>query len=306
MKRFGPALRGLLALFLGGIACAAPAPQDSVSGKRALQHVRGLVRMGARVPGSPAHKQARKYIASELRRAGGTVEEFDFTARTPRGNVPMKNVIGKFPGENPNDIVVIASHYDSLQKKGFVGANDGGSSTGLLLELARAFGRRENRLTVWLVFFDGEEAFVQWSATDSLYGSRAQAAQWRRDGTLRKIRALILLDMVGDRALNFSRDLNSTSWLTDLVWTVAKERGYGANFTENVIAMEDDHLPFIRAGIPAVDIIDYDFGPGNRYWHTPKDTMDKLSARSLQVVGNVVLETVRRLEQGPPPPSLSR
>ena len=291
--------RGMLlpaVLALTASACAAAPQESAVSGRRALAHTRKLVGFGPRVPGSAAHKRAQAYIESALRKTSAEVETVEFVARTPGGAVPMKNFIGKFPGES-KQIVVIASHYDTLKLDGFVGANDGASSTGLLLELAQLFGQRKNRLSVWVVFFDGEEAFVRWTDTDSTYGSREQAVRWQRDGTLGRIRALILLDMVGDKNLNFRRDVNSTRWLTDLVWQVAREKGYEATFTRKTIAINDDHLPFTRAGVPAVDLIDFDYGPGNRYWHTPQDTLDKLSARSLQVVGEVVVETVNRLDQ---------
>lgn len=284
----------LVAASLAGDA-AAQLPRGPLSGERAMKHVKELLRAGPRTPGSPAHKYAQDYIEHHLRKAYAEVETVNFLARTPRGSVAMKNIIGKYPG-NSDDIVVLASHYDTKEGiEGFVGANDGGSSTGLLLELARVLFRTKNRPTVWLVFFDGEEAFRQWGPTDGTYGSRYQAGVWQRDGTLRRLRAFILLDMIGDKNLNILRDLNSTPALLDLIWQVSKEKGYQTQFTRSVSAIEDDHLPFVQLGVPSVDLIDYDYGPGNRYWHTRHDTLDKLSARSLQIVGEVVLEVVKRL-----------
>lgn len=286
----------LLAILLLPGSCTAQSA-DQVSGQRALDHVKALVRYGGRVPGSPAHDYAQRYIIRQLRLAfADEIEEVDFAAQTPRGVLPMKNIIAKFPGRSQG-LLVVAGHYDSKAQKGFVGANDGGSSAGLLLELARVLGRRKLSIPVWVVLFDGEEAFGQWSATDSLYGSRYQASVWRRDGTLPRIRAFILLDMVGDKDLTLQRDLNSTAWLVDLVWQVAERLGHGVHFLSETTAVEDDHLPFARAGVPVVDLIDFEYGPGNRYWHTNQDTVDKLSARSLQVVGEVVVATIERLGQ---------
>jgi Zn-dependent M28 family amino/carboxypeptidase len=319
MRQARQVLAAVLLLAAGATACAAtpepgadsgveasPVAQEgagiSVSGSKALTHVRRLVRFGPRIVGSSAHRRAQEYISAQLRQAGAEVQTVSFQARTPVGVKPVTNIIGEIPGME-DGIIVLASHYDTFNIKNFVGANDGGSSTGLLLELARVLAKRRNRYTIRFAFFDAEEAFVQWSETDSLYGSRHQAAQWQRDGTIRKIRAFILLDGVGDKNQNFKRELNSTSWLTDLIWKAAKDLGYAANFTENTTAMEDDHLPFVQAGVPAVDLIDYDFGPDNRYWHSPDDTLDKLSARNLRIVGEVVLETIKRLEAGAKKPA---
>ncbi|MFQ5776609.1 MAG: M28 family peptidase [Terriglobia bacterium] len=266
-----------------------------MKGERALRHVRELVQFGARTPGSEGHRQAQDYILRHLRRTGAKVEEVDFTAHTPSGRVPMKNIVGKFSGRS-SEIIVVAGHYDTKRLDGFLGANDGGSSAALLLELARVLGRSEaNAVPVWVVFFDGEEAFRQWSAQDGLYGSRHQASAWKRASVVQRLKAVIVVDMIGDKDLTLRRDWNSTGWLTDLVWEVARARGYAAHFLDEQIAVEDDHLPFVRAGVPAVDLIDLEYGPQNSFWHTPADTVEKLSSRSFEVVGDVVLETVRRL-----------
>jgi Zn-dependent M28 family amino/carboxypeptidase len=147
------------------------------------------------------------------------------------------------------------------------------------------------------VFFDGEEAFVQWSEQDSLYGSRHLAAKWKADGTAARIGAFILLDMIGDADLELLQDSNSTPWLRDQIWKTAARLGYARHFLNREAAFEDDHLPFVRAGVPAVDLIDLSYGSGNRYWHTTEDTLDKLSPRSLQIVGEVVLETIAELDR---------
>ena len=147
--------------------------------------------------------------------------------------------------------------------------------------------------TIWLVWTDGEEAFVNWTATDSLYGTRHLAQKWEQDGTAKQIKALIVVDMIGDADLDILKDLNSTPWLTDLVYKAASNLGYQSHFYQWQTGMDDDHMPFLKAGIPSVDIIDFTYGYNNVFWHTPEDTVDKLSPQSLAITGDVVLETLR-------------
>lgn len=293
-----PLRSALVVLFLpAALLQAAPVSPPKVSGQRAMSHVRALVQMGERTAGSAAHREAEAYIIRRLRLASVEVEEVTFVVQTPQRSVVMKNIIGKIPGDSP-DIVVLAGHYDTKRLSGFRGANDGGSSTALLLELARVLSARQPKpLTVWVAFFDGEEAFGEWSARDGLYGSRYQVSAWRRAGVLNRIKAVMVVDMIGDRDLALRRDGNSTPWLTDVVWQVAREKGYEANFLDETLTVEDDHLPFVEAGLPAVDLIDLSYGPQNRYWHTREDTPDKLGPRSFEIVGEVVLETVARLAE---------
>jgi glutaminyl-peptide cyclotransferase len=265
-------------------------------GQRALQYTRAVVAFGPRYVGSPGHAQTEAYLRQELK--GDNLQEDTFTSSTPAGSLRMTNFIAKFPGSK-DGIIVVSGHYDTLYgRKDFVGANDGGSSTGLLLELARQLrGRKLDGYSVWLVWFDGEEAVRQWSPKDSVYGSRHLAAKWAKDGTLKKVQALLLLDMIGDADLNLERDSNSTPWLQDVVYKAASGLGYRSYFFARPNQIEDDHLPFARAGVPVADLIDFNYGPDNAYWHTPQDTMDKLSPQSLEVVGSVVLETIRLLGQ---------
>jgi Zn-dependent M28 family amino/carboxypeptidase len=259
--------------------------------------VRALVGFGERRPGSEGHRKAQEYIVAELRKLQVEVEEVGFTAETPRGRVPMKNIIGKIPGRTADQLVV-SGHYDTLWRDGFVGANDGGSSTALLLELARVLKQQApQRMAVWVVFFDGEEAVEQWTESDSLYGSRWQARLWRQQGVLGRVRALINVDMIGDKDLALKRESSSTPWLVELIWKVAREKGYGKHFLDAEVPLLDDHTPFLQLGVPAVDLIDFDYGPGHRYWHTNQDTLDKISPRSMEIAGEVVLESLRRLMQ---------
>jgi Zn-dependent M28 family amino/carboxypeptidase len=210
----------------------------------------------------------------------------------------MNNIIARAAGRSHNQVVVLTGHYDTkvMEDQTFVGANDGGSSTGFLLEAARVLCGRPRKTDVLLVWLDGEEAVREWTAEDSLYGSRHLAETWKHDGTLSRVRALINIDMIGDRDLAVVNEANSTPWLRKLVWDTAAEMGYSQHFPMHESAIEDDHIPFLRAGVAALDLIDFDYGPGNAWWHTDQDTVDKLSARSFQAVGDVVLRVVAKLE----------
>jgi len=296
----------LVAVALVGLALATAraAGPTGFEGTRALRDVERFVALGPRPPGSAALGRARAYIVGELRQAGWRVREHPFTARTPRGPLAMVNVIAEWPGRRP-EIVAVGGHYDTKRFEGFrfVGANDGGSSAALLLELARASASRHRATpplyTRWLLFFDGEEAQEQWSPTDSLYGSRALVAALRASGELARLRTLIVADMIGDRDLGIRRESSSTPWLTDLVWGVARRLGRGAHFLNDRQSVEDDHSPFLDAGVAATLLIDFDYGgrPGqNAYWHTPADTLDKLSPESLATVGEVILEALPAVE----------
>ena len=279
-----------LILGLGATAAAA-----GVSGASALEFTRRAVAFGPRPPGSAADTALQNYIIAELRKDGCEIIEDAFTAKTPQGMIAMKNIIAKFPGKGPaHKAIAITGHFDTKYFPGrkFVGASDGGSSTGLLLELARVLAHQPRIDDVYLAFFDGEEAFGEWSDTDSLYGSRHLAARWRQDGTLQRLKALINVDMIGDKNLNIPRETNGNAALNNLVWRTAADLGYKAFFTDQQIGEDDDHMPFVRAGVAAIDLIDIDYPP----WHNDTDTMDKLSAQSMEIVGTVVYEVIQRLE----------
>lgn len=267
------------------------------SGQSALEFTRRAVAFGPRPPGSAAIANLRNYIASELKLRKCLVAYDEFTAQTPVGPIPMKNIIARFPGTSGRAIAV-TGHYDTKAMPGirFVGANDGGSSTGFLLELARVMSGATRKDDLYLVWFDGEEAFGAWSENNGIYGSKNLARRWASDGTLVRLKALINVDMIGDRDLGILQEMYSTARLRNLVWQTAAQFGYGRYFLDEQNAVEDDHAPFLRAGAPALDLIDFDYGPGMSFWHTERDTMDKLSARSLEVVGTVVVESLRKLE----------
>ena len=265
----------------------APA-QQHFNGARALEYARQFVAIGPRWPTSQGHLQAEAFLRNQFKH--DQLEEDVFTANTPIGPVPMRSVI------------VLATHYETnypLRNINFVGANDGGSTTGLLLAIAdqlrpqTANGKKLDGYSVWLLFDDGEEAFNVWSSSDSTYGTRHLAAKWGRDGTLGQIKAFIVADMIGDKNLDIQRDTNSAGWLVALVRQAAKKFGYERYFFQTENAIQDDHLPFVERSVPSIDIIDLDYGPNNSNHHTAQDTMDKISARSLTIDGDVFLETIR-------------
>ena len=277
-------------IILAAVACQAA----DFSGSSAFKYTRDAVAFGPRPSGSAANRQLQAYIRTQLRLLKCELTEDPFVAKTPTGDVPMDNIIAKFPGKSGRAIVV-TGHFDTKLFSGrkFVGANDGGSSTGLLLELARDLNGTARTDDVYVVFFDGEEAVKDWTDTDSIYGSRHLASKWKADGTLARIKALINVDMIGDKSLDILTEENSTPSLRKLVWDTARDLGYKAYFLDTGEKVEDDHMPFLQLGVPSLDIIDFDYTP----WHKDSDTMDKLSLKSLEIVGTVVLESIHRLER---------
>jgi Zn-dependent M28 family amino/carboxypeptidase len=275
----------------GQLAATAQTPFDST---RAWKDMEAQVAIGPRPAGSAALQKTRDYILAELKKAGVETRQQVFIAKTPLGETSMANLIATIPGRRPERIA-IASHYDTklFRDIRFVGASDGASSTAALLELARVLKSRQNEFTLELLFFDGEEAVVEWGRNnDNTYGSRYYVDAARKAGTLKGLRALVLLDMIGDKDLIIRRDGASTPWLVDIVWAAAARIGHRSVFSNELTAVDDDHMPFIMAGVPAVDIIDLDYAA----WHTAADTLDNVSARSLQIVGDVLLAALPDIE----------
>ena len=277
------------------LACTAAAAD--FSGSAALEFTRKAVAFGQRPPGSAANKRLQAYIETQLQNLNCQTSFDGFAAQTPAGSIAMRNIIAKFPGKSGRAIV-ITGHFDTKPMPGrvFVGANDGGASTGFLLELARVVNSMSHLDDIYLVWFDGEEAFGEWSDTNGIYGSRHLADKWSRDGMLVHIKALINVDMIGDKDLGILEDSNSSRSLLRLVWQTANDLGYGKYFLDAATPMEDDHMPFVRKGVNALDLIDFDYGPNNAYWHDEQDTIDKVSAHSLEVVGNVLVAVLRKLQ----------
>ena len=286
------------AIFLA-LLLQTPAPLNFDSG-RAWEHLRQMVAIGPRPSGSPAIEQTRKYIKDQLAAAGVAVAEQAWDDETPLGKTHMVNLIATIPGAR-KERILFTGHYDTKLERRFrfVGASDGASSAAFLLELARVLKARKNPLTVELAFLDAEEAVCEgWDdcsrpgAPDNTYGSRHYVQVGKRDGTLAGIKANILLDMIGDRNLRIKRETYSTPWLTDIIWSAAKRQKLDSYFVPQTTRVEDDHLPFMEAGVPSVDLIDLEY----EAWHTAQDTLDAVSARSLQVVGDVVLAALPRIE----------
>lgn len=271
-----------------------PAGPPAFDGARAFEHLRRIVAIGPRPAGSPGAARTRAYISREIEALGLTPVPQAFDARTPLGTVPMVNVRVPIPGKAAGPRLLIAGHYDTklFDDITFVGANDGGSSTAFLIELARVLTRRSaSGLPIELVFFDGEEAVVEWEGDDNTYGSRYYVDAARRDGTLPDIGALVLVDMIGDRDLRILRESYSTPWLTDIIWIHAQKLGR-REFVDESTAVLDDHIPFLQAGIPAVNLIDMDYP----VWHTAADDLDHVSAASLQAVGDVLVSALPDIE----------
>jgi glutaminyl-peptide cyclotransferase len=277
-------------------------PPPIFDSARAMQYVREMVAFGPRPLGSANHKKVEDYITSHLK--GDAVEDDVFTAETPVGKFPVRNIIAKFAGTR-DGIIVIASHYDTnypLRKTSYIGANDGASSSALLLEIANQLrGKKRDGYSVWLVWDDAEEAMKPETELafdkDSLYGIRHLAEKWQNDGTLKKVKAFLLADMIGDAELNIDRDQNSTPWLEDIVYQAASRLGYQSHFFARDNQVTDDHIPFMQRGVPCADLIDFDYGYNNVFWHTPQDTVDKLSPKSLEIAGSTILETVSILDR---------
>src|SRR3984957_20282279 len=271
-----------------------PAPEKTggFDGKRAFADVAKQVDFGPRPSGSQAIAQVQDYILAELSSAGCTADFDAFKGQTPAGEIAMKNILVKIPGERPG-IILLATHYDTKRLDNFVGADDAGSSTAVMLELARLLCAQHGRYQVWIAFFDGEEAVNrEWKDPDNRYGSRQMAAKLNMSGDLKNMRAFILADIVGSRELRLKRDSNSDKSLNDLVWANANRLGYSGVFVNAPTAIDDDHQSFGTRGVKTVDIIDLEIP----YWHTPQDTLDKISSKSLAVVGHVILETVKQLQ----------
>jgi glutaminyl-peptide cyclotransferase len=292
------------------VQAAAPPPAGSdvlpadktggFDGARAFDHVAKIVAFGPRPPDSDGIHHVQDYIHTQLKDFGCTAEDDDFHASTPIGSVAMKNIVVKIPGTTP-DFILLLTHYDSLKKEGFVGAEDSASSTGVMLELARLLCPKKQHLGIWIAFLDGEEAFVNWDQdNDNTYGSRELAARIALGDQLKHVKAVILADMIGQKNVRLEREANSTPWLANLVWSTAGKLGYQDVFVSSeTSAISDDHVPFKDRHLAVVDIIDLTDYQQLGYWHTSEDTLDKLSGKSISIVGHVILASVDDLEAHP-------
>jgi glutaminyl-peptide cyclotransferase len=307
----------VLALLLSAASSFAqkkPAASPGFSGQTVYNLTQQFIAAAPkRYLGSPGHIKAEEFIKSHFAPeiARGNFITDDFTALTPIGQIPMRNYIAKFPGKKEG-VIVLASHYETnypLKDTDFVGANDGACTTAFLIEMANYLRAHPPQgYSIWLLFDDGEENVSnppyrnEWNTSTSLYGTRHLAAKWYSDGTLSKIKAFIVIDMIGDKALNIDREGNSTPWLEELLLTAAKNTGHISAIDKDTTPIEDDHIPFKQRGVPVLDFIDYKYGPQTNelpdgYHHTPQDTLDKISPKSLQTAGDLILETIRLINQ---------
>jgi len=311
-----PMLARITALALIAALTVSPAmhAQDhAVSGQAVLRLTQEYVDAAPkRFIGSPGHAAAEAFIKDHFKpeAAKGDFIDDRFTARTPIGPLAMHNLIVKFPGKK-DGIIVLASHYETnypLKDINFIGANDGACTSALLIALGEYYRTHPPQgYSVWLLFDDGEEAIAnppyaadQWSDSNSLYGTRHIAAKWSGDGTLSHIKALVLADMIGWKELNIDKESNSTPWLLDLLAKAGKDTGHAKYLFKDSQAIEDDHLPFVQRGVPSLDVIDYQYGtPSNpeAFHHTAEDTMDKLSATSLQVSADLFVDLVKLINE---------
>jgi glutaminyl-peptide cyclotransferase len=284
-----------------------PAPPivTAFNGERAMDHVKKQIEFGPRPPDSEQLAKTRAYITNELKSSGLNVSLDEFTANTPQGEKKMANIVAEIPGETKT-LILITSHYDTkfFKDMSFVGANDPAASVGTLLEIGRVLGSKKEKpkVTYRLVFFDGEEAFCEgWSDCgdeknpDNTYGSRHYVSQLRAQNELENTRAMILLDMMGYKNLELGRDTTSTRWLQNIIWQTGRELGYGKVFVDRQEGVGgDDHEPFLAAGVDAVDIIQLTSYP---YWHRADDTIDKVSAQSMKIVGETILVSLPNITE---------
>ncbi len=306
VKAFRFAFSFIAAVSLAPALSFAAAPHEVYNAQQAYAYTAKVAGFGERWPGSPGHQKTEELIRQVLKKDGAVVAGDDFTASTPRGMVAVHNIIGKFnvTADPKQPVFILAGHYDTLFKPGFIGANDGASSTAILLAFADALAGQKTKMQIWLVWTDLEEAIKDFDANDGLYGSRHLARKLMTDGTAARVRGFFLLDMIGDKDLGVARETGSTRWLQDYIERAAQQLGYGQYFFQYEMGIIDDHAPFLQAGIAAVDVVDAMYGrmgPGldgmGEFHHANTDTMEKISAKSLEIVGRTILLTVELLDK---------
>lgn len=289
----------------------APTLHEAFDAKQTYAYTAEISGFGERWPGSPGHQKTEDLIHQVLKKDGAVIEGDDFTATTPRGPIAVHNIIGKFNvTANPQQpIFILAGHYDTLFKKGFIGANDGGSSTAILLGYADALAHQKTKMQIWLVWTDLEEAIESFTKADGtigddgLYGSRHLAAKLKSEGLVPRVKGFFLLDMIGDKDLGVARETRSTRWLQDFISQAAQQLGTSQYFFQYEMEIIDDHVSFLDVGIPAVDVVDAEFGRMGpefdgmgEFHHANTDTMDKVSEKSLDIVGRTILLTIELID----------
>jgi Zn-dependent M28 family amino/carboxypeptidase len=289
------------------LALTAPASlHESFDAQQAYNYTAQVAGFGERMPGSPGHQKTEDLILQVLKKNGAQIEADNFTANTPRGMVPVHNIIGKFnvTADPTQPIFILAGHYDTLFKPGFIGANDGASSTAILLSFADALAHQKTKMQIWLMWTDLEEAIESFVGDDGLYGSRHYAQRLASDGRAKRVRGFFLLDMIGDKNLGVCQERNSTGALQETIAQAAKMLGTTKSFFQYDCDIIDDHKSFLDVGIPSVDVVDAEFGRMGpqfdgmgEFHHANTDTMDKVSKSSLEIVGRTILQTVELLDK---------
>jgi len=285
----------MAAMVLGILPACTPAESGGrfFQGERAYVDLKQILALGPREPGSAASAGAREYVRQQVESVGLKLQELPFVAQTPHGPVNMVNLVAEVKGTEPG-LILLTNHYDTkvFRDFRFVGANDGGSTTAWMIEMARLLGPARQGRTLWLCWFDGEEAYGEWSEADSLYGSRHMVEWLKETGRFAELRALINVDMIGDCQLDVIRDKGAPEWLLQAVWNTANQMGV-KGFSMRELLIDDDHKPFRDAGVPALNLIDFQYGGGpiehQQNWHTPRDQIDLVCPDSLAAVGEVLL-----------------
>jgi len=290
------------AALLAGCQPKPPLNLPEFDGRQAYMEVESLVKISPRDAGTTGGLRAAEHIFGRLRSFGIEAEIDTFNDRTPKGEKRFNNVIGRIPGENGRWII-LGSHFDTMPGiDGFQGANDSGSSTGVLLELARLLAGQQPQTGILFAFFDGEEGVADYIPGDGLHGSRHMARQLAASGDADQVEAMILLDMVGDKDLHFTIPANSSRGLVKEVLRAADYVGYRDRCSlDRHLYITDDHVPFLDAGIPAIDLIDFQYGSRpllNDYWHTKNDSLEHIGAESLEITGTIMLEVLKRMAFG--------
>jgi Zn-dependent M28 family amino/carboxypeptidase len=306
MRRPQPILFILLILNFTGARAAAASLHEAYNAHQAYAYTAQISGFGERWPGSPGHKKTEDLIRQVVKKDGGQMESDTFNAQTPRGSIEVHTLIGKFnvSADARQPIFILAGHYDTLFQPGFIGANDGASSAAILLAFADALATQKTHMQIWLVWTDLEEAISSFTEDDGLYGSRHLAAKLTAQGLPPRIRGFFLLDMIGDKDLSVAREMGSNRRLQDSISRAAAQLGYSKFFFQYESDIIDDHVPFIRAGIPAVDVVDAEYGrmgdgfdSMGEFHHANTDTMDKVSEHSLEIVGKTILLTVELIDR---------
>lgn len=298
----------LVMLLLGGSQLNASCQKETakkddvvsqISQKQIDRYFQEIIRLSPRPPESEIFRKFRTYLANTLKSFSLKVWEEPFTASTPKGAISMANVVAEKKGQTDH-ILYLASHIDTKIIDGIEiqGANDSGSSTAALLELARVISKQDTKFTYRFVFFDGEESIgLNMTDRDGLYGSREHVRRLKGDNLIPNVHAMILLDMIGDKNPVIIKDLDSSQELYSLFAVCCQRLGYKNLSAGPATSMYDDHVPFLGVGIPSLDIIDFDYGPNNSFWHTEKDKAENVSVNSIFKVVQVVACMLESLER---------